>query len=176
MSLNSQIHDFNQFSPCVTLGGKALHRKVDKLFPLLSDMISSADFTDQARLKEIVLKHQTGLQSSLNRRAMKYATSLSNTGISQGSFVNNYWYGVEYFCKVRDLAGNFDKYASEFMEKMKFFQNNFLAQEGAQIVLTCDDEMYTSLKDEAFYGLLNLKLQSYKPWVPQFLLPVLRGE
>ncbi|MGK0184090.1 MAG: Zn-dependent M16 (insulinase) family peptidase, partial [Halioglobus sp.] len=73
LSLNSQIQDFNQFKPCVTLGGKALHRKVDKLFPLLCDMISSADFTDVARLKELILKHQTGLQSSLNRRAMRYA-------------------------------------------------------------------------------------------------------
>lgn len=164
LSLNPQAQDNDCFKPSLGVSGKALHHNVDKLFSLFRDLLTSADFTDVPRLKELLVKQHSVLESSLNRRGLKYATDLAGSGLSSFMRINSFWHGLEYFWKIRDLVKDFDSQADLFLEKMQYFQENLLSMSNSQLVLSGDKEIYHTLKREEFFGLHELKPKVLPSW------------
>jgi Zn-dependent M16 (insulinase) family peptidase len=173
LAFNHQASDHMRFFPSFTVRGKALYRKVSKLFPLLKEMASVPVFTDVPRLKQIIMKHYTTLQSTLNQSSLKYAINLSASHLDVASKIVNAWYGLEYFWMVRDLAQQFDQQASWLVDKMRELQDKLLGIENPDLVLTCDAEIYDVIKGQNFYGLQDIELKSASPWVGKYpLAPV----
>lgn len=170
LSLNTQAQNFNKVSPIISLKGKALHRKVPKLFQLMREMTTTADFKDVARLREVLQKHYTSLESSLNQNSLRYAINLSASGLTIPAHINNAWYGLDYFWKVKDLAQNFEVHKEELIKKLVELKNKLLATEKPDLVLSCDAKTYDELKGHHFYDLLNMELSSYKEWKGDFKL------
>jgi presequence protease len=170
LTLNLQAQDHRQFSPSFYLRGKALHRKVNKLFSLLRDTASSVDFTDVGRLKEVLLKHYTGLQSALNQNALKYATNLSSSGLDVPSKIANKWYGLEYFWKIKEIAKHFDKHSAFITNKLQELQNKMLCLENPHLVLGCDAAIYDEIKGHGIYGLQDIETKPYIPWKGNYSL------
>lgn len=175
LGLNIQSKDCQQFYPSLHLKGKALYRKVDKLFPLLYDIVSSVDFTDIARLKEVILKHYTALESSLAQSAMKYATSLSASGLNAASKISNDWYGLNYYWMIRDLAHHFNEHAGALLARLQNLQNRLLGLEGAHLVLTCDQKMFEELVAHQFYNLEQLPQKQFSKWNGLYPLPIVKS-
>lgn len=171
LTLNTQVQNFNEIFPSFSLRGKALHRKVPMLFELLKDLCISADFTDVSRLREVIQKHYTGLESSLNQNSLRYAINLSASCLSIPSFINNAWYGLDYFWKIRELAQNFDQHKDELIKKLLEMKEKLLPLEKPDLVLSCDAQTYDELKGNQFYGLMDMDLKPYKPWKSDFTLP-----
>jgi hypothetical protein len=121
-----QAGDHNRMAPALHIHGRALHRKVDKLFYLLKDLALSVDFTDQRRLKEVITKHFTGLESSLNSNAMRYAINLSASGLDTPATVANHWYGLDYYMLIRKIARNLNKEIDGLTAKMLEFREKLL--------------------------------------------------
>ena len=164
LSLHIQAEDYRKFAPSLSVYGKALHRKVDKFFPLLHEMVTSADLTDVHRLKEIILKKYTGLQSSLVGAAMKYAMNQASCGFDLAAKISDHWSGLSYFQTIRDLAENFDVRADQLVEKLQMIQQTVLGLEHPHLVLGCNEEMAEQLIREKFYGLQDLATKEYAPW------------
>lgn len=171
LNLNLQAQDYNQFYPSISIKGRALRPKIGKLFPLLKDLADSTDFADVPRLKEIILKHYTTLESSINQNALKYAINQSASCLSVASKIVNDWYGIEYYWKIKDIAQNFDKHASELVEIMLSLKEHILCLEPAHLVLTCDSASYDTLKKHEFYGLQNLDTKTFPPWKGNYGTP-----
>src|SRR5207248_1704367 len=70
ISFNLQAANHHKFFPTFHLRGKSLYRKASKLFPLLHETAASAQLNDLKRLKEIIIKHFTGIESRLNQSAL----------------------------------------------------------------------------------------------------------
>lgn len=159
-----QANDHNLMSPALHLHGRALHRKVDKLFYLLKDLAESVDFSDQRRLKEVITKHFTALESSLNSNAMRYAINLSACSLDTPAAVANYWYGLDYYMTIRKIARNLNKEIDGLTAKMNEFKEKLLCLSGPHLVLSCDQEMYKTLKKENFYNLISLPARPFEKW------------
>ena len=170
LTLNSQAQDFNKIYPSLAIRGKALHRKMPYLFQLLKEMTTSADFKDVARLREILQKHYTSLESSLNQNSLRYAINLSASALSLPSHITNAWYGLDYYWKIRELAQNFDEYQEELVSKLQEMNDKLLALEKPDLILSCNAKTYDELKGHHFYGLLDMELRPFKPWEGQFQL------
>ena len=69
--------------------------------------LTSAQLDDLKRLKEIIFKHFTGMESRLNQSALKYAINLSASALNVASKVANDFYGLNYFWKIRDIVKEF---------------------------------------------------------------------
>ncbi len=158
LALNVQVTDFNETRPSIHLRGKALHRKVEWLMPLLYDFATSTDFTDANRIKEVVLKHYTGLQSSLNQNGLKYAISLSGSSVSDSSYISDEWYGLAYYNMVKKIAADWDTHQEHLVSTLKRLQNLVFCTTPPHLVITCDVEMYNQLKKNQFYGLQKIKV------------------
>lgn len=170
LSLNPQAQDFNKIFPSLSLKGKALHRKAPMLFQLLNEMSTTADFKDVSRLRELLQKHYTGLESSLNQNSLRYAINLSASGLSIPSYITDVWYGLKYFWKIKELAQNFDEHKDTLVAKLLEMKDKLLAVEKPDLVLSCDAKTYDELKGHQFFGLLDMQLNPNKPWQSQFKL------
>lgn len=170
LTLNLQAHDHRQFSPSFYIRGKALHRKAGKLFPLIHDFTTNVDFTDIPRLKEIILKQYTGLQSSLNQNALKYAINLSASCIDIPSKIANSWYGLDYFWMIKDLAENFDDKAPKLVSKLQQLHHKLLGLENPHLILTSDAAMFDEIKGNGLYGLKDLETKPFAKWKGKYAL------
>lgn len=170
VSLNLQARDHNLFSPTFHLRGKALHRKAPKLFALLQDTVTAARLNDLHRLKEIIVKHFTAMESRLNQSALKYAINLSASAMNVPSKIANDLYGLNYYWKVRDILKHFDKEGPILLSKLLELQKQVLCLDHPQLVISCDAKTFDELKAHKFYGLEDLETHGYKPWTSNYPL------
>ncbi len=162
--LNHQVQEGTSFSPSFHLRGKAMYHKADKFFSLLFDMVTNPNFTDRSRLKELILKHYTNLQSSFVNSALKYAMNLAASGINVPGRINNAWYGLEYLYKVKDLALDFDNKSDWLIEKLEMMRGLLLCTRGANLVLGCDQTELARYIDNGFEGLQDIPSRAFSPW------------
>jgi len=164
LSLNNDVQDPENFTPSFCLGGKALRSKSSKLFPLMRDMLESADFTDIPRIKELISQHHSGLENNINSNAMGYAISTSCSGLSVGTHISSLWHGLPYLLAVRQLAKSFDKNAKDFIDKLQALQAKLLSLKDTHLVMCCDKPTYENIKNEGFFTLSDLHAKSHTPW------------
>lgn len=170
ISFNMQAVDHNLFSPTFHLRGKALHRKASKLFPLLKETLLDTRLNDLSRLKEIIIKHFTALESRLNQSALKYAINLSASALNASSKIANDLYGLSYFWKLREIVKNFDREGPILLSKLMELQGTVLCPDGPQLVISSDGKTYDELKGNKFYGLENLETHPFELWKDNFPL------
>jgi len=168
LSMNLQAKDHSQFYPALHIRSTALHRKSDKLFALMKETAVTIDFTDIGRLKEIILKQYTGLQSSLNQNALKYAINLSANGLDICCKISNKIYGLDYFWMMKRLAQNFDVEAEALISKLKHIHSLILKQNTPDLVITCDAEMFNLIKGHHYYGIQELEHEVSPLWQPNY--------
>lgn len=170
ISLNLQADNYHHFSPTFHLRGKALHRKASKLFSLLHETVASAKIDDLKRLKEIILKHFTGLESRLNQSALKYAINLSASSLNVASKVANDLYGLNYYWQIRELVKDLDKQGPYILAKLQEIQEQVTCLDNPHLVLSCSSAMYDEFKSHGFYGLKDIETSPYEPWKADFPL------
>lgn len=172
-----QAEDKQRFSPAFMIHGKALHRNAEKLFTLLKDMITAPDMTDIPRLKEILVKHFSVLQSTLTQHALKYAIHLSASRLGIPYRLGQAWGGLEYYWFVKDLVSNLDGKVHAFAEKLQSLQKRVLGLEDVHLVLTCDPQMYREMKAQCYYGLQDLEFRpNTNPWKDDFHVPSVHSQ
>lgn len=171
ISLNLQAKDFNQFSPTFHLRGKALHRKMQKLFPLMIDTLTSSNLKDIDRIKEILVKHFSGMESRLSQSALKYALNQACAPLSVAGKVINDLYGLPYYLKLRHIVQNFDTEKAKILEKLNKIQNKVLGLDHPHLIISSDAIIYDEIKRHGFYGMSDLETKPFKPWVGDFPLP-----
>lgn len=170
LNLNLQAGRHHQFSPTLQLKGKALHRKASKLFPLIQDIVNDAKLNDLNRLKEIIFKHFTSMESRFNQSVLKYAINLSASALNIPSKVANHLYGLNYYYKIRDIVRDFDQQGPYVLAKLQELQEQVLRPSHPHLVLSCNAATYNELKSHQFYGLQHLETSSVQPWKGNFSL------
>lgn len=172
LNLHIQAQDYNQFLPTFAIRGKALYRKLRKLFPLLTDFITRPDFSDKRRLKEILFKHHANLESSLTQSSLKYAVNLSASSLNHPSYIADLWYGLDYYYMIHRIALDFDAHVDEMIATLDLLKDKLLKSPKPQMVLSFDQQEYQSLKKHQFYGIEGLPTASHEPWKCEFPLPL----
>ncbi len=176
ISFNLQAKNHKQFHPTFHLRGKALHRKASKLFPLLHDTLATAQLDDLKRLKEIILKHFTSLESRLNQSALKYAINLSASGLNVASKVAHDLYGLDYYGKIRELVKDFDHQGPYILAKLQEIQEKVTCLDHPHLVLSCSAEAYDELRGHGFYGLKDMETRPFTTWKGHFPLEPVQNQ
>lgn len=170
LNLNIQAEDYRQFAPTLSIRGKALRRKTEKLCKLMNDLATQLNFHDTHRLKEILQKYYVSLQGTLNSKAMNYAINLSGSGLDQPSKTANLWYGLDYFLLIKDLAENFEHRADHLVAMLEKLKDKLLGLQHPQLIVTCDAQTYDELKSHHFYDLNVLPQKPFKKFTPDMKL------
>ena len=165
LSLNIQAHNFNDFTPSIAIKTKALYRNSDKLFSLLKDTITSANFEDSNRIKELILQQYTFLENSIVRNSMRYATIMSQSSLTEASFIAAKWNGPNYLVRLKSIIKDLDKNIPLLIEKFKSIIKKVFCQTEPHLVISCDKTHFDVLKKNNFYNFLDIELKKENPFV-----------
>lgn len=176
LALNLQAADHSSFFPSLHIRGKALHRKSKKLLPLLREVVENPDFGDLDRIKTIILKHYTALESTLNSNALKYAINLSGSGISRPSKVAEELFGLNFYWNLKKFALHFEEKKDYLLSKLQEIKKLVLPNGKPNLVLSCDQEMYNTLQSHHFFGLEGMATSPGEKWECQFPLKQIKPQ
>ncbi|MCH9626961.1 MAG: hypothetical protein S4CHLAM2_05930 [Chlamydiales bacterium] len=170
LDLGIQVDNTSHMRPSLSLRGKSLYRKMDKLFPLLRDLIVSVDFQDIPRMNELLMQHFHGLENSIQHNSLRFAVNLASRGLSIPSSLLSVWYGLDYYWQLKKIVEAFEKEPASLIDRLEKMKKNCLGLEGGQLVLSCDAPTVERLKKEQFYGLTEISSRPFTPWVGDYPL------
>ncbi|SPN74086.1 Peptidase M16C associated [Chlamydia serpentis] len=150
-------------SPSVSIRGKSLASNSEKLCNIISDMLTSVDFTDTLRIRELLMQHNEALTNSVRNSPMNYALSMACSGDSITAGMSYVTTGLPYVKKIRELTKNFNQNIDETVVILQqLFTKCFCGKR--QIVISGSAQNYQQLKDNKFYGLLDYIIVIPESW------------
>lgn len=164
LAFNPQVNDSDQFYPTISVRGKALHRKASKLFPLLHDMLKKVDFSDLERLKEVLLKHFTTMQSGFVQNSLRYALNLASRELDRPSKISYYWFGLGYYHFMKKIIDDIENSLKSVASRLEELHAKLFGSSPPHLVLTCNNEIYHQLKQQKLFGLAELEIQPAPKW------------
>ena len=132
--------------------GKSLDRNAEKLFDILQEFISYADFSDLERIKQLLYQSKAQFESAVVSNGHRYAMSLAARNLTYGSGLNEIWNGITQYRFIKDLIKRIENKDYDFTElasdlnriKNSAFQQNNLkpaAIGGKDSLLTADKKV-----------------------------------
>jgi Zn-dependent M16 (insulinase) family peptidase len=159
-ALHIQTEDPKQSKPSFNLRGKALDRKMDKLFLLMRDTLLHLRLDEKSRIEELVMQLRDAQLNRLNRQAMRYAIQLAMSGFSPAAHVSEAWYGLRYYKTIEQLSKN----KSSLMQTLDRLKKQLFTLHDLHLVLSCSKEMFLEIQKNGFYGLAELAPKPCTPW------------
>lgn len=162
--LSPHVNHNDRLSPSVAIRGKALASKSSKLFEVIRDALEVVDFTDKARLKELLVQHNESLVSSVRNSPMGYAISAACADKSVAASLSYTASGLPYVWRVRELIKQFDNKVDEIISRLEVLHRKCFAGK-RQLVISSSASHYEMLRREQFYGVLDFCAGKSLPWV-----------
>lgn len=164
-ALHLQTSDPKKARPSFNLRGKALHRKIDKLFSLMYETLLTPRFHEKKRIEELVMQLRDAQLNRLIRQSMRYATQLAASGFSSASHISEAWYGLRYFKAIERLSKDLSKNLTPFIDKLLSLKEQLFTFRDPHLILSCPKESLHEIQNHGFYGLADLPSRvSFKPW------------
>lgn len=134
-SLTSYLEDNNDENliPKFVINSKAMNTKLDKQFALINEILTKTQLDDTDRLKDVLTRHQSRLDSRVQRNGYYYTVWRLESYYNNEGYFNEKIRGLDYFWFVTDLVNSFDEKETEIKEKLAqtadllFNQNNLIA-------------------------------------------------
>lgn len=160
-------HSDESLIPKFVVSAKATSEKADKLFELTAEILNNSNYSDVERLKELLTRHQSRIDSDIKNNGLNYAMTRLRSYYSNLGMFNELTSGMEYYRFVTDLTDNFDNKNEEIIAKLKETAALLFTKENLITTVTCDEKDFVSfeagmgnfaatLKDE------NAKLKDWK--------------
>ncbi|MBT8363138.1 MAG: insulinase family protein, partial [Deltaproteobacteria bacterium] len=118
--------------PFISFNAKCLLRNQDRMFDISQEVLHHYEFTDLARLKNLLLEYRAGLESMVIHNGHRLAISLASRKFSATRALGESWSGVHQLQTIKQLCDNLDeqKLASLATDlaaigKAVFTRNNF---------------------------------------------------
>ena len=87
--------------PLVSVNAKCLARNIDAMLEIVEEFISSVDFSDLARLEQLLGEYQAGLESAIVHNGHRLAISASSRSFSPTSALSELWGGIQHVRAMR---------------------------------------------------------------------------
>ncbi|MBF5050452.1 Presequence protease 1, chloroplastic/mitochondrial [Candidatus Clavichlamydia salmonicola] len=172
LDLSPHAQDCNKINPSISIRGKVLEHKRAHLFSVFSDMISSIDFSDKERIKEILMQHAESLTNSLRKSPASYAVNWAAAPLSLPGSIQYQIYGVPYVKMIQRLSDCFEELFFEIQTSLQDIHQRCLGIKGTDMLLSCDTKTLKKLQQEQFYGIGAAFKKTIKPWTPTLNTPL----
>lgn len=140
--------------PTITLQTKGLDKNQNVLFELLYDTLTTANFTDKERIRQLIIKHAADLEAALVNQSVDLAITATLSFHSKERYFEQQMSGLDYIEKVLDLAKNLDTRLDQLLIDLQSLQKRIVPYQMADLLLTSeiynpDHLLSTLIKPEA---------------------------
>lgn len=143
MSFNMKVEhgndDMSVYGIKFTLDAKVMSNNLDKLFKLLHNLALTSDFTDKARLKEIVAEIKTDWDNNFFARGQSVAISRLYSYFSPAARVTEQDQ-LSYYNFLQNIWEHFDEKIATIIQKMQEISANFFHSEDQLFAFSCEEQ------------------------------------
>lgn len=165
LCLSPSAFDTTLLSPTMHLRASSLESNAAALFAILGELVSTTHFSEKERLRDLINQQITALQTTLNQSALSYASSLAASGLSDATFLQQKFGGLDYYWFLQDLGKHFEERAAHLIEKMECLKTQLFGGKIPHIVMSCSSAMLKKVHDEALFDLrFNETVTKSTPW------------
>lgn len=134
-----------------SLSAKALYRKSPLMLKFLKAPFKKVNWHDKTRLKSLIEQHYTGLNTSLTKRALSYASKLSSSTHSQAAYLSHLTSGLPYYETIKELYENFEEKYDDLATLFQSFSEEIFKENKYIALNSCDQEFHKKIaRDELF--------------------------
>lgn len=162
LALHVSALDPDVLKPAFSLRGKALHRKAEPFFELMTSYAAGPDCSNHERIRQWLLQHATELDEGLSSNPLNYAVQMSLKGYSAASMIYNEWNGLPYYHFVKELVKN---KSTQWMKRLGELAQLILSNGKPHLILSADQTQAEELIRRQFYALGRREARSTSsPW------------
>ncbi len=164
LSLYVQASDPKEMKPAFQLRGKVLEHNIPLLFEIFRDLLLEGRLDETKRIEELVIQVHTSLEHRLSKNSLRYATQLALSGISPAAKISEKWHGLSYMLWIQHIVSDLKKNLPPLLQKLHELKEKLLTFHNPHLVLGCDELLLDKVKEEQYYGILDLPKKSFDPW------------
>lgn len=125
---------------------KVLANKFEKSIDLLNEIINEVEFTDKARIKQLIQEEYSAIKSTIySISAYRFANIQSLSGVSEAKKAQVKISGLDYYFFVKEISENFDTKWDELSENLKNVCQRLFNQNKVLINLACEEKDYNEV-------------------------------
>ncbi len=127
---------------------KATVDKSDKLFEICSEILNHSKFEDLERLKEVLTRHQSQVESGVKNYGIHYAMTRLTSYYTNRGMYNELTDGLTYYDFITDLTTNFDAKSEEIVKNLQQTAALLFNKQNLIAGITCSDTNYLTYEPE----------------------------
>ena len=160
----------DQLTTKFVVTSKATVDKSDKLFEIATEILNNSKFEDIERLKEVMTRHQSQVESEVKNNGVYYAMTRLSSYYTNNGMYNELTNGLSYYNFITDLTEKFDAQSADIISNLQqtalllFNKQNLIAG------ITCSEKNYSSYQPELdkFIGSLRNEETLSNTWAFDF--------
>jgi Zn-dependent M16 (insulinase) family peptidase len=90
--------------PFISFSAKCLVRNQEKMFEIIQELIAHFDFSDHARLKNLLVEYRAGLQSMIVHNGHRLAISVASRNFSLARALSETWSGIHQVKTIKQIT------------------------------------------------------------------------
>jgi len=141
-SINTYLEDAddNKLIPKFSVTSKSMKENTDKMMELINEIILKTKFADTARLKEVLMRHQSQLEMRLKQDGYDVASNRLPSYYSNDAMFKEITGGLEYYWFISTLVKDFSKNAPLIVENLNKVTKQLFTKENLITTISCNDK------------------------------------
>ena len=134
--------DFEKYQIRYEVKGKALFEKIPFMLEMMHEIIYCTRFDDEKRLKEIIARTKSRLESSMTGMGHTVAMLYGMSQFSVSGYYSNLMRGYGFYKLIQKLDSEFDTKKSEIINNLNRLTELIFTKQNLIISFNADDEGY----------------------------------
>jgi len=136
--------------PFISFSGKCLVRNQEKMFEIIQELIAHFDFSDHARLKNLLNEYRAGLQSMIVHNGHRLAISVASRNFSPARSLGESWSGIHQLKTIKQMTDNLSgQKLSALSRDLTRIGNLLFARNNFQMALIGDESALMAASNSA---------------------------
>lgn len=142
---DGNFNDMEAYKPCVTVHSKCLDENFDRMLSILNEGITQCEFSNERRLKELILQKRTNLKSSILSSGSSYAISYASRFLGENMYLSEATNGISHLRYLNKIADNFESEKASIIENLYKIKNLLLASKNTSVSFVGNKTFDTAL-------------------------------
>ncbi len=143
-AIYTDTKDLDKYRIMYEVKGKVLFDKMEFVPKMIKEIIYGTKFTDFKRLKEIIARVKSRLESSMTSSGHSVAMLSGMSQFSPTGYYSNMLRGYGYYKLIKELDDNFDELKEQIAAKLKELSGYIFAKENLIVSFNADDEGFNT--------------------------------
>ncbi|MBQ4282918.1 MAG: insulinase family protein [Lachnospira sp.] len=141
-AIYTDTKDLDKYRIMYEVKGKVLFDKMDFVPKMIKEIIYGTKFNDYKRLKEIIARVKSRLESSMTGSGHSVAMLSGMAQFSPTGYYSNMLRGYSYYKLIKELDDNFDEKKEDIAAKLKELTGYIFTKENLIVSFNANDEGY----------------------------------